>query len=286
MKLQQNILKTLFVLLAALLVCPLSGKAQTMRGDFNMDGNVGMDDLTAMINALLTDSYGEPRPEDRDTITVNGVSFVMVRVEGGTYSSDALDNCIHNVETFSIGLTEVTVAQWLTVMDSLPSGNGSGPSQLPLVTVSWNLCQEFISRLNAVTGLNFRMPTQVEWEYAATGGKFTHGYPYAGSDNLAEVGWYKDHTGNMIISNVGMLKPNELGLYDMSGNASEWCQDVIEIHNGKPWYGLRGGDAKKTEKACQTTAYPKTSTTDYSGTCNHIATGDERVFLSGLRLAL
>ena len=273
-----NIFRTSLILFAALLLCPLFGQAQTIRGDFDMNGKVGMDDLTAMINALVFDTYGEPSLEDRDTIMVNGVPFVMVRVHGGTYSSDALDNCIHEVETFSIGMTEVTRSQWIAVMGSLPNGS-TVSSQYPVTDVSWNQCQEFIAGLNALTGLNFRLPTLEEWEYAATGGKFTCGYHYAGSDNLDEVGWYTENSGQSPIHLVGKLKPNELGLYDMSGNVSEWCQDVIGTWSD-PHHGVRGGNALSTEKACQTTTWPTSSTSDY------IAAGDETLVLSGLRLAL
>ena len=273
-----NNFRTSLILFAALLLCPLCSQAQTMRGDINLDGTVGMDDLTAMINALVFDTYGEPSLEDRDTVTVNGVPFVMVRVHGGTYSRDALDNNIHEVETFSIGLTEVTVAQWLSVMDYLPNGNGSGPSQYPVVRVSWNQCQEFISKLNAATGLNFRLPNLIEWEYAATGGNLTRVYRYAGSNNLDEVGWYIDNSGESPIHLVGQLKPNELGLYDMSGNVSEWCQDEIGAMN-EPRHGVRGGNGFDTEELCRTMTWP-------SRVNNTVGTEDDVLTFSGLRLAL
>mgnify|MGYP002855576160 CR=1 FL=1 len=272
-----NIFKTLSVLFAALLLCPLCGQAQTMRGDINMDGTVGLDDLTAMINALVFDTYGEPRPEDRDTVTVNGVPFVMVRVHGGTYSRDALDNCIHEVETFSIGLTEVTKSQWVAVMDSLPNG-GTVYNQYPVVGVTWNQCQAFITRLNALTGLNFRLPSLIEWEYAATGGKLTRAYRYAGSDNLDEVGWYEENSGSSAVHLVGQLKPNELGLYDMSGNVSEWCHDEIGAMN-EPRHGVRGGTSLNNEKACRTMTWPESFD-------SAVAAGDVVLPLCGLRLAL
>lgn len=271
-----NILKLIFAFLGALLLCPLCIQAQTMRGDVNMDGTVGMDDLSAMINVLLTGSYGEPRPEDRDTITVNGVSFVMVRVEGGTYSSDALDYCLHTVETFSIGQTEVTVGLWTAVMEALPNGQEFHP-ETPVINMSWNQCQEFISRLNAVTGLNFRLPTLAEWEYAATGGKFTHGYCYSGSDNLDEVGWYSKHSDGYMHHMVGLLKPNELGLYDMSGNACEWCQDNLGTE-AIPMHGVRGGSDITTERPCRATFWPTGG--------QYTATGDNVIQFAGLRLAL
>jgi formylglycine-generating enzyme required for sulfatase activity len=93
--------------------------------------------------------------------------------------------------------------------------------------VSWDDCQGFIRKLNALTGENFRLPTEAEWEYAARGGNKSRGYKYAGSNNIYNVAWYDDNSGSQT-HNVATKSPNELGLYDMSGNVWEWCQD---------WYG-------------------------------------------------
>lgn len=273
----QTILKAILILFVALL-CPLYGHSQTLRGDFNMDGRVSLNDVTSMINYMLTDSPGEATTADRDTITVNGVPFVMIRVQGGTYNREVLGTG-QTVETYSMSQTEVTVAQWLTVMDTLPRGNGAGPSQLPVVNASWNLCQEFISRLNAVTGQNFRLPTMIEWEYAACGGRLTRGYRYAGSDNLDEVGWYiENHSSNPhVIGDVGKLNPNELGLYDMSGNVAEWCQDIIFYDSdGNPFYCARGGTAFADEKDCRVTTMPL---------AKYQSDADTPIGLNGFRLA-
>ena len=171
-------------------------------------------------------------------ITANGVSFKMIRVEGGTFTmgatseqrSDAYkdEKPAHQVtlSSYSIGETEVTQALWQAVMGSNPSFFFKG-SDRPVEQVSWDDCQKFISKLNALTGKTFRLPTEAEWEYAARGGKKSQGYKYSGSNSLAGVAWYGNNSGNETHP-VKTKSPNELGLYDMSGNVWEWCQD---------WYG-------------------------------------------------
>ena len=167
------------------------------------------------------------------TFTINGVSFTMKLVEGGTFQmggndSDASsdEKPVHNVtlSNYYIGETEVTQALWKAVMGSNPSSFKG--ENLPVEKVGWNDCQEFIRKLNQKTGKNFRLPTEAEWEYAARGGKKSKGYKYAGSNNIG-VAWYTDNSSSKTHAVKGK-SPNELGLYDMSGNVSEWCSD---------WYG-------------------------------------------------
>ena len=170
------------------------------------------------------------------TFIVGGVSFTMVYVPGGTFTmgatseqdsdADSDEKPIHSVmlSGYHIGQTEVTQALWTAVMGSHPS-NFKG-DQRPVESVSWNDCQTFIARLNAKTGKNFRLPTEAEWEYAARGGH-SGGSKYAGSDNINTVAWYADNSGDET-HNVATKSPNSLGIYDMSGNVYEWCQD---------WYG-------------------------------------------------
>ena len=170
------------------------------------------------------------------TYTVNGVTFKMIAVEGGTFmmgssddDSDAYDRekPRHQVtlSSFSIGETEVTQELWQAVMGSNPCYFKG--SKLPVEKVSWNDCQTFITKLNQLTGLTFRLPTEAEWEFAARGGTQSRGYIFSGSNTIGDVAWYTDNSGNSTHP-VATKAPNELGIYDMSGNVWEWCQD---------WYG-------------------------------------------------
>lgn len=161
----------------------------------------------------------------------------MVLVEGGTYTFGGTDPGSNpavevTVGSFYICKYEVTEALWAAVMGSNPP-DYKGPNY-PVSKATYYNCLEFINKLNQLTHKNFRLPREEEWEYAALGGKYSHGYQYSGSNSPYEVGWYKDNSENTK-HEVGLLKPNELGLYDMTGNVSEWCQG---FENFAP---LRGG---------------------------------------------
>ena len=182
------------------------------------------------------------------TFYANGVPFDMVEVRGGTFrmgatseqGSDALDNekPVHSVTLsgYYIGKTEVTQALWEAVMGNNPSRFKG--DNLPVEWVSWNDCQEFIRKLNALTGQNFRLPTEAEWEFACRGGNNSRGYKYSGSNNLGSVAWYDDNSG-VKTHPVATKSPNELGIYDMSGNVWEWCAD---------WYGDYSSGAQTNPK--------------------------------------
>jgi formylglycine-generating enzyme required for sulfatase activity len=169
-----------------------------------------------------------------ERFTVDGVTFTMVAVQGGTFTmgatseqgSDAYsdEKPAHRVtlSNYYIGQTEVTQALWQAVMGSNPS-KWKG-SNLPVEQVSWNDCQQFITKLNQLTGRKFRLPTEAEWEYAARGGNKSRGYKYAGSNDICSVAWYSDNSGKKTHP-VGQKQANELGIYDMSGNVLELCQD-------------------------------------------------------------
>lgn len=162
----------------------------------------------------------------------------MVLVEGGTYmmgnpdrdrNDEYAKDVPHEVtlSSFYICKYEVTEALWTAVMGSNPSRHKLGDNY-PVERVNWYDCQDFVEKLSELTGRHFRLPTEAEWEYAARGGKRSRGYRYSGSYNLDEIGW---HVGNAHYykREVGTKKPNELGLYDMTGNVSEWCQDKLDI---------------------------------------------------------
>lgn len=176
------------------------------------------------------------------TIYANGVRFEMVEVRGGTFrmgatseqGGDACDNerPVHNVtlDSYYIGKTEVTQALWKAVMGSNPS-HFQGDN-LPVECVSWGDCQTFIEKLNALTGKSFRLPTEAEWEFACRGGNKSRGNKYSGSNDLNRVAWYGDNSGSRTHT-VATKLPNELGIYDMSGNVWEWCADWYDGYSGK-----------------------------------------------------
>ena len=178
----------------------------------------------------------EEKQAKKSTFTVGGVQFKMIRVEGGSFmmgapdkDSDAYDDekPLHRVtlSDYYIGETQVTQSLWKAVMGDNPS-NWKGDN-LPVEHVSWNECQEFIKQLNKKTGKTFRLPTEAEWEFAVRGGKKSQGFKYSGSNNIGDVAWYGDNSGSKTHPVKGK-RANELGLYDMSGNVWECCQD---------WYG-------------------------------------------------
>ena len=220
--------------------------------------------IALAISAMLSLSA---MAQEKQTITVNGVSFKMIKVEGGTfkmgaqstdpngenYDSEAWEDeqPVHNVtlDDYYIGETEVTQELWEAVMGTTIEQqrqkaeeylgfdwglHGQGATY-PMYYISWEQCQEFIAKLNQLTGKRFRLPTEAEWEYAARGGNKIRGYKYAGSNTIGEVAWYDANAYDVGAGSpaygthpVGTKSPNELGLYDMSGNVWEWCSD---------WYG-------------------------------------------------
>jgi formylglycine-generating enzyme required for sulfatase activity len=164
----------------------------------------------------------------------------MVKVDGGTFDMGCTaeqDDCfgdekpVHQVRlsSFYMGKYEVTQALWKAVMDNNPS-KFTGNDNLPVESVTWNDVQKFLQKLNALTGNKYCLPTEAQWEYAARGGYKSKGYKYSGSNDVNRVAWFRDNSGEQTHA-VGQKSPNELGLYDMSGNVWEWCSDWYECYN-------------------------------------------------------
>ena len=250
------LLLCLFTMLAA----PLQAVAEDnyMRGDADGDNQVTIKDVTVLINYLLTGEWtSEPEPEEKPEVKYydiyDMVSFKMVKVKGGTFTMGAAneqDTCATDSERpahevtlsdYWIGEFEVTQEMWVALMMDNPSWHSSRNGfvedlRRPDEKVSWDECQSFIAGLNSLLGTNFRLPTEAEWEFAARGGNKSKGYLYAGSDNVDEVAWYNltDQNGEYFSTQTVRTKqPNELGLYDMSGNVMEWCQDWYKPYTGE-----------------------------------------------------
>ncbi|MFN4256511.1 MAG: SUMF1/EgtB/PvdO family nonheme iron enzyme [Saprospiraceae bacterium] len=198
--------------------------------------------------------------------------YPMVRVQGGAFTmGDAKgrpDECPYpaNVGNFSIGKYEVTQAQWRAVMGTNPA-QFAGCDNCPIETVGWKDVQAFIQKLNARTGRKFRLPTEIEWEYAARGGAMSKNYKYAGSNDPSSVAWFAKNAGKKTHP-VGQKQANELGLHDMSGNVWEWCQDNYKPYpcasgSEVPNWVMRGGSLKYEADACRTTARTKYEPDDW-----------------------
>ena len=199
------------------------------------------------------------------TFKVNGVPFKMIHVQGGSFTMGALpndtladaDEVRHKVtvRNYYIGETEVTQELWEAVMPKNRSKHKS--PQYPVEYVTYDMCKEFIAKLNALTGQHFRLPTEAEWEYAARGGRKSKGYLYAGSNNVDEVAYTLSSIKEYVHYPVAQLKPNELGIYDMSGNVWEWCEDWYrKSPTSKPssnFHVIRGGAYDCSPAFCRST---------------------------------
>jgi formylglycine-generating enzyme required for sulfatase activity len=221
--------------------------------------------------------------------SLNDFGIEMVYVKGGTFQmgsndGDSDEKPVHTVTVsdFYIGKYEVTQKQWREIMGNNPS-NFKNCDNCPVEKVSWNDVQEFIKKLNQKTGKNYRLPTEAEWEYAARGGSQSRGYKYAGSNNIGEVAWYDGNSSSKTHA-VGGKKPNELGIYDMSGNVYEWCSD---------WYVNYSAGSQRNPQG-PTSGFDRVlrggSWSGLAGFCRvsnrSICDPDDRYSFSGFRLAV
>ena len=246
--------------------------------------------------------------EDISIFNVKGVEFKMVKVQGSTFQMGATseqgsdvwrdEKPVHSVtlSDYYIGQTQVTQELWQVVMGNNPS-EFRGDNQRSVENVSWNDCQEFIEKLNRLTGKNFRLPTEAEWEFAARGGNKRNDYKYSGSNKVNDVAWYKSNSStNSVMWSfltgdrggrthpVAQKQSNELGLYDMSGNVYEWCQD---------WYGDYSNNPQTNPTGSSTGSYRVLRGGSWSNRARGVRVSyrdsnspDIRYSLNGLRLAL
>ena len=241
-------------------------------GDVLTDDILGPLDGKTPVREKVDASDGAP-----EIFEVGGVSFKMVKVRGGTFTMGFNDTDAPylkftvpdneknahevTVSDFGIGETEVTVGLWKAVMGSVPYLNDADDIRKPVGNVSWYDCQVFLRKLNALTGRTFRLPTEAEWEYAARGGSKTRHYGFSGGNEMKSVMWFLDNADSKS-QPVATRKPNELGLYDMSGNVWEWCYDRAEEYTldsrtdpcGAEEGGtriLRGGSCASRWDACR-----------------------------------
>ena len=246
------------ILVAAVILGILSGSDSASSSSQSTLTEDSYDNVTQEAPAVKSEGIVEETAEEEkteetvnsakydlnQTYSVKGVDFKMIIVEGGTFFMGATpeqknfigddEKPVHEVSlsSFSIGETEVTQLLWMAVMGDIPKHTPSHfiGHDLPVVYVSWDDCQTFISKLNAMTegqrpsGREFRLPTEAEWEFAARGGNKGSNTQFAGSNTQSAVAWYNDNS-KLRPHPVGTKISNELGIYDMSGNVFEWCQD-------------------------------------------------------------
>ncbi len=180
------------------------------------------------------------------TETIKGMSFDMVYVEGGTFQMGATSEQgrdyysdeipVHSVtlSDYYIGKFEVTQGLWKAIMDNNNPSNFQNGDDYPKYYVNWEEAQEFCKKLSQLTGKTYVLPTEAQWEYAARGGVKSRGYKYSGSNTIGNVAWYI-YNSSSSTHPVATKQPNELGLYDMSGNVWEWCSD---------WYGYYSSESQ------------------------------------------
>lgn len=235
--------------------------------DINGDGVVNVGDVAQLITYVSDPASGFPE-------AVNAQYSAMVKMEPGVFGMGASweqkryaaenERPLHDVtlHPFSISKYEVTQALWECVMGNNPSEHVG--ANLPVENVAYDECEMFVKRLRALTGINYRMLTEAEWEYAARGGVFSEFFVFSGGEDPFEVAWYNENSDGHTHP-VGQLAPNEKGLYDMGGNVAEWVVDRYATYNsahqtnpvgpqeGSNNYVIRGGSWNDGYADCRTT---------------------------------
>ena len=262
---------------------------------------------TTNVDVELAENVVASTGSDVQTFTVTGhgktVSFKMIKVEPGTFQmgregSHDVATPVHRVtltKAYYMGETEVTQALWYAVMGQSISQMRDKASRIgryflcgegdnyPAYYINYKDCEKFLTKLNKLTGQQFRFPTEAEWEFAAKGGVKSKGYTYAGSNTIDYVAWYTSNSGRNT-HEVGTRQANELGLYDMSGNVYEWCYDWYGSYSSSPSTDpmgpttgsrrvVRGGDWHNNATSCRV-AYRNNNAPSF------------RYYNFGLRLAL
>lgn len=244
--------------------------------------------------------YAKPKPTIPDSLQVlhfdvNGVPFDMQRVEGGVFVMGgtreqhreriSTDLPTHTValDAYYIASTEVTQALWKAVMPEWEFFEELYLPHFPISYISWNNCQAFVRRLDSITGMPFRLPTEAEWEYAARGGNRSKSFRFAGGNIVENVSWGLSNAG-FRTHEVGKKQPNEVGLYDMTGNVSEWCSDWYAPYHFGTVPNPQGPTTGK-EKIIRGSSYSNCQDNSYLSH-RYMAVPTEATSYCGMRLAL